>query len=111
MSLLQLKSRISRLTAPHYDLSINSLVPNPALKDRLVSLNVVLNNGESSDQLSLSFDDRPGLLGGGITLPSTGLEIEVSMGYVAYQVTMGKFRVNQVNLSGSGHPHLAVTSK
>ena len=95
-------TRLSRLTAPSYSLTVNSLVPNPALQDRLTSLSVTLNNGKTSDQLSLSFDDRPGLMNGGLSLPSPGLEIKVAMGYEAYKAEMGAFLVNQIGLSGSG---------
>jgi phage protein D len=94
-------TRLSRLTAPSYSLTVNSLIPNPALKDRLTSLSVTLNNGVASDQLSMDFDDRPTLSGKGISIPKQGVTLDVSMGYEAYKASMGTFEVNQVSLSGS----------
>ncbi len=94
--------RLSRLTAPAYTLTVDGLLGSSTLSDRLLSLSVTLNNGESSDQLSLSLDDRPALLGGGISLPRQGAILTLSMGYETYKSEMGSFEVNQVNISSSG---------
>ncbi len=95
-------SRLSRLTAPAYKLTIDGLPPSPTLKDRLMSISVILNNGETSDQLSLSFDDRPTLFGGALSLPRQGVSLNVSLGYETYLAEMGSFEVNHVGLSSSG---------
>jgi phage protein D len=71
------------------------------LKERLVSISVTLNNGEVSDQLSLEFDDRSTVFGGGISLPRQGVVISVSLGYQTYTAQMGTFTVNRLSSSGS----------
>ncbi|MEJ2419600.1 MAG: hypothetical protein P8Y45_22280 [Exilibacterium sp.] len=65
-------TRLSRLTAPAFKLSVNGIASSETLNDRLVSISVTLNNDEMSDQLSLTFDDRATLLGSGISLPAAG---------------------------------------
>ena len=94
-------ARLSRLSAPTFKIRVGGLLPNPVLDERLVSISVTLNNGETSDQLSLEFDDRS-LAFGGISLPTQGVVLSVSLGYEAYTVEMGEFVVNRVSSSGSG---------
>jgi len=94
-------SRLSRLTAPAFKLSVDGSLSSPTLNERLVSISVTLNNGEVSDQLSLEFDDRPTLFGSGIGLPTLGVVISASLGYETYLTEMGEFTVNQVSLNGS----------
>ena len=98
---MSLLARLSRLTAPAYKLTVNGLPVGSALTDRLVSLSVTLNNGASSDQLSLTVDDRPTTFGGDMPLPTRGVSLDVSMGYQTYQAKMGSFIVNNVSLNGS----------
>lgn len=93
--------QLNHSSAPSYQLTIGGLLAGVTLKDRLLSLRVTLNNGHSSDQLSMEFDDRPALLNGAISLPKPGKSIKVSMGYALYQVPMGIFIANQTDLSGS----------
>ncbi|ODS24438.1 hypothetical protein AB835_03830 [Candidatus Endobugula sertula] len=81
---------------------VGGLLPSQTLKDRLLSINVTLNNGHSNDQLSLSFDDRPGVLGNSIHLPTQGKTIDIAMGYETYLTSMGRFQVNHISLDGSG---------
>lgn len=94
-------SRLSRLTAPAYKLTVDGLPPSAALQDRLISLSVTLNNGQSADQLSLGLDDRPALSGSAIALPTQGVSLKVAMGYETYLAEMGSFQVNHIGLSGS----------
>ncbi|GLS27377.1 phage late control D family protein [Marinibactrum halimedae] len=99
---LNIPARLSRLTAPAFSIRVNGLPASPAFIDRLVSINVVLNNGEVSDQLSLVFDDRETFWGRDIAIPSQGVNLSVSLGYQALTSEMGDFIVNQVHASGSG---------
>ena len=84
-------SRLSRLTAPAFKLTVDDVLASPALNERLVSISVTLNNGDISDHLQLEFDDRPTLLGGGISLPTQGVVISLSLGYETWLVEMGKW--------------------
>jgi len=94
-------SRLGRLTAPTFKLSVEGLPSGSEVSDRLVSISVTLNNGQVSDQLSLEFDDRDTVFGGGISLPKQGVEISVSLGYETYTAQMGTFIVNRISSSGS----------
>lgn len=96
------RSRLSRLTAPMFDLRIDNMPSNNRLKERLLSVQVTLNNGHVSDQLSLVLDDRPQFLGAGIALPRQGVSLSASMGYETHLATMGNFSVNNITLGGSG---------
>ena len=82
-------------------MSVDGLPSSSVLNDRLVSISVILNNGEVSDQLSLEFDDRNTVFGGGISLPRQGVAISVSLGYETYTAEMGTFIVNRLSSSGS----------
>lgn len=94
-------SRLRKLTAPAFKMSVDGLPSSSVLDDRLVSISVTLNNGEVSDQLSLEFDDRATVFDGGISLPRQGVVISVSLGYETYTAEMGKFIVNRLSSSGS----------
>lgn len=94
-------SRLSRLSAPAFKLKVDKVFASESLNDRLISLSVILNNGEQSDQLSLVFDDRPGLFGGGIEVPKQDVPISVFLGYELNLVEMGEFVVNRVGMNGS----------
>ncbi len=93
-------ARLSRLSAPAFKIRVGGFLSSPVLDERLVSISVTLNNGEVSDQLSLEFDDRSTVFGG-ISLPTQGVVLSVSLGYEAYTVEMGEFIVNRVSSSGS----------
>ncbi|MEE8057940.1 MAG: contractile injection system protein, VgrG/Pvc8 family [Pseudomonadales bacterium] len=105
---------LAQLTAPAYKIEVDGLLASKILRDRLVSLNVTLNNGVTSDQLSMTFDDRSNLLGGYIAVPSEGKKIKVWMGYelpFIGLVEMGAFVVNHTSLSGaSGGQTLTVSA-
>ncbi|ESQ15694.1 MAG TPA: hypothetical protein DDY14_14535 [Chromatiaceae bacterium] len=88
--------------APSYDLTVDGLLPSVVLRDRLISLSVTYRGGLESDQLSLTFDDRPSPTGGSMRIPPRGKAITVWMGYQFRLVKMGTFEVTQVSLSGSG---------
>lgn len=92
---------IYKQSPPGYSLSIGGLPAGHELRSRLLSISVVLNDGEQSDQLSLSIDDSPTLTFGRIKLPETGKEIKVSLGYDLHKADMGLFNVDQVSTSGS----------
>ena len=67
--------------APSYDLTVDGLLPSVVLRDRLISLSVTYRGGLESDQLSLTFDDRPSPTGGSMRIPPRGKAITVWMGY------------------------------
>ena len=87
---------------PSYDLTVDDLLPSVILRDRLISLSVTHRGGLESDQLSMTFDDRPSVSGGSIEVPSQGRVIKVWMGYALRLVELGTFAVTGVSLSGSG---------
>ncbi|WP_045856249.1 phage late control D family protein [Teredinibacter purpureus] len=87
---------------PGYSLTIGGASATHELRTRLLSLSVVLNDGEQSDQFTLSVDDCQTLTFGRIQLPDTGKEIQVSLGYDLHKADMGIFHVDQITCNGSG---------
>lgn len=67
------------------------------LEDRLESLQVVDKAGLDSDELTITLDDRDGVVG----LPARGAVLEVSLGYAETGLTrIGRYRVDEVKSSG-----------
>lgn len=63
--------------------------------DRLLSVTVTDETGNSADTLEMTFDDRPPAL----ALPAKGVEISVALGW-AEAVPLGIFHVDQIGASG-----------
>lgn len=69
------------------------------IADRLLSLEVTDKAGVKSDRLTITIDDRDGI----VELPRTGANIEVSLGYSDGVLTkMGSYVVDEVEVSGPG---------
>ena len=67
------------------------------IAERLLSIRVTDEAGITSDQVEIALDDR----GGEISLPPTGAELSVSLGYengIIYN--LGKYSVDEVEISG-----------
>ncbi|MEO0443490.1 MAG: contractile injection system protein, VgrG/Pvc8 family [Pseudomonadota bacterium] len=95
-------TRMSRLQAPSFQLKVNGAPASHTLKDRLLAVSLVLNNGEISDHLTLSLDDRSTFLGKDIAVPDQGATLSVSLGYGRSLKKMGDYLVNELRLNGSG---------
>jgi len=95
-------ARLYKLSAPSYKLSADGVFNDPVFSERLNSLSITLNNGESSDGLAMTIHDMPAFKTGKmIEIPSDDRRIEVSMGYELKLIKMGVFYVNNVTVSGS----------
>lgn len=69
----------------------------PMLQDRLLSIKVTDKAGLDSDEVSVSIDDRDGVVG----LPKRGGMLDVSLGYEETGLTrIGQYRVDEVESSG-----------
>ncbi len=82
---------------PDYQIRADTRDVTATLRGRLVSLSLSDAAGIDSDGLSLVLDDRDG----GIEMPRTGAELDVSLGYRdTGLVRMGFYVVDEVSLSG-----------
>lgn len=67
------------------------------IAERLLSIRITDEAGITSDQAEISLDDR----GGEISLPPTGAELSVSLGYEnGMMYNLGKYSVDEVEISG-----------
>lgn len=65
--------------------------------DRLLSLEITDKAGVKSDRMTLTIDDRDGV----VEIPRTGANIEVSIGYLgAVLIKMGNYVVDEVEVTG-----------
>lgn len=69
------------------------------VQGRLLSMEITDKAGVKSDRLTLTLDDRDGLL----QIPRTGANVEVSIGYLGGALArMGSYVVDEVEVSGPG---------
>lgn len=81
---------------PVFKIVANNTDITNKIKARLISLRITDESGLSSDSLEMQLDDR----NNGLTIPATGAELEVSIGYVESGLTlMGLYTVDEVELS------------
>jgi phage protein D len=84
--------------APAYRIIANSADITATVRQRLVSLRIIDESGVHSDRFELILADHDPL--NAIQLPSTGAELDVSIGYDGAARRMGLFIVDEVELSG-----------
>ncbi len=96
-----LKRKAHRLSAPAYKLTVDGAPAGKLITGRLISISVVINDGEASDQLSLTIDAKPTIQGKVIELPDTRVKLTLWLGYELRLVKMGIFYVNAASINGS----------
>ena len=96
-----LKRAAHRLSAPAYKLTVDGAPAGKLITGRLISISVVINDGEASDQLSLTIDAKPTIQGKVIELPDTRVKLTLWLGYELRLVKMGIFYVNAASINGS----------
>lgn len=66
------------------------------IADRLIALAITDESGLSADSFEVTLDNRDGR----IAIPSTGAELDVSLGYAPSPVRMGRYSIDEVEVSG-----------
>lgn len=85
-------------SAPAFKLVANGIDITSTIKDRLVSLSLTDATGFDSDTLEITLaDDKPLLP---MRKPARGAELQLSLGYGTALTNMGRFVVDEIDISG-----------
>lgn len=85
---------------PAYSIKANGSEITPTIADRLLSLRFEEVAEDEADELVIRLDERPTRLGYAIELPEVDTLLELSLGYENNRVLKGKFRVDEIRLTG-----------
>ncbi len=85
---------------PAFRIVADAQVITEVIRTHLLSLTVVDEAGRQNDRLTIRIDDRRRETGGGIALPRTGAELEVSIGYAGKLQQMGIYVVDELEIEG-----------
>jgi phage protein D len=93
----------NRLLAPAYKMTVNDSPASNVIIDRLVSISMTSNGGDSSDQLSLTLDAKSNRFFQEIKLPEANGKTKITLwlGYEFNLIKVGIFYVDTVSVSGS----------
>jgi len=98
---------LMRAFTPDFSISADGNDLTALIRDRLVRLTITDQSGNTSDSLKITLDDRDHA----ISLPRTGAELSVSLGYKeSGLIDMGKWTVDETDLSGPPDT-LAISAK
>jgi len=96
-----------RVFTPNFSISADGNDLTAAIRDRLIRLTIADQSGNTSDSVKIVLDDRDHA----ITLPRTGAELSIGLGYKeAGLIDMGKWIVDELEPSGPPDT-LAISAK